>query len=169
MKTVDPLTLCQWLTQGNAELVDVREPAEYRAMHIYDAHSIPLAKIGKAALPNGSGALVVHCLKGGRGAEACEILAKRNPGRDIYNLAGGITAWEAAGLPVVAAGRSIMPLDRQVQLAVGITLLVFAGLTYFENPLFVLASGAIGLGLAVAGATGFCGMARLLAHAPWNQ
>ncbi len=169
IKTVDPLTLRQWLAQDSAILVDVREPAEYRALHIAQAHPIPLGRVGGAALPGNGRALVVHCLKGGRGATACETLAKRYPERDVYNLAGGIAAWEAAGLPVVASSRSIIPLDRQVQLAIGLILLVSAGLTYFEHPLFVLVTGAIGIGLTVAGATGFCGMARLLARAPWNQ
>jgi hypothetical protein len=34
---------------------------------------------------------------------------------------------------------------------------------FFAIPLFV------GAGLMTAGITGFCGMARLLVHAPWNR
>ena len=34
---------------------------------------------------------------------------------------------------------------------------------------FVLLSGFVGAGLLMAGATGWCGMARLLAFMPWNR
>jgi rhodanese-related sulfurtransferase len=167
VKTIDAATLRQWLDQGSAMLVDVREPAEYRARHIAQAHPIPLGKIDARQLP-GSGRIVIHCLKGGRGASACEKLSRQNPTLDIYNLAGGIDAWLAAGLSV-KTGTYVLPLDRQVQLTIGIVLFVASSLAFFISPLFVLITGALGLGLIVAGATGFCGLARIMAHAPWNQ
>jgi hypothetical protein len=40
---------------------------------------------------------------------------------------------------------------------------------YFISPLFFLLSGFFGLGLTFAGATGFCGLARVLALMPWNR
>jgi rhodanese-related sulfurtransferase len=168
IRTVDPVTLKQWLDHGQATLLDVREPAEYRARHIAPARNIPLAAIAAAHLP-GNGAIVIHCQKGGRGASACEKLLQQNPALEIFNLEGGIEAWAAAGLPTSAQGRAILPLDRQVQLTIGILLLIASGLTLFVDIWFLLAVAAIGIGLSVAGATGFCGMARLLAHAPWNR
>ena len=148
-------------------LVDVREPAEHRARHIVQARPIPLGKFDAAGLPEGR-RIVVHCLKGGRGASACEKLIRQNPKLEIYNLAGGIDAWAAAGLPI-STGAFVLPLDRQVQLTIGIALVLASGLAFIVSPLFVLITGALGLGLAMAGATGFCGLARVMAHAPWNK
>jgi hypothetical protein len=37
------------------------------------------------------------------------------------------------------------------------------------NPSFIFLSGFVGAGLMVAGATGFCGMAEILARMPWNR
>jgi rhodanese-related sulfurtransferase len=47
---------------------------------------------------------VVHCLKGSRGASACEKLLRQDPNLEIYNLEGGIDAWSAAGLPIKGEG-----------------------------------------------------------------
>jgi rhodanese-related sulfurtransferase len=167
VKTVDAATLRQWLDQGSTMLVDVREPAEYRAQHIAQAHLIPLGKIDAAQMPI-NGQIVVHCLKGGRGVSACEKLIRQNPKLEIYNLVGGIDAWAAAGLPVRAGGY-FLPLDRQVQLTIGVILLGASSVAFFVSPLFAIITGALGFGLAIAGATGFCGLARVMAHAPWNK
>ena len=61
------------------------------------------------------------------------------------------------------------PLDRQTQLTAGI--LAFSGviLSVFVNRFFYLLPGFVGLGLIFAGLTGWCGMTRLLARAPWNK
>ena len=37
------------------------------------------------------------------------------------------------------------------------------------SPWFYVLPGFVGAGLMFAGATGFCGMARVLARAPWNR
>ncbi len=170
MKTVDPDTLRQWLDRGEAVLVDVREPAEHRSQHIRPSRLVPLRTISAATLPDLQGKkLVIHCLKGGRGAAACERLLAENPSLDVYNLSGGLEAWVQASLALEAAGRPILPLDRQVQLIIGFLVLSASALAYFVNPLFSLLSGFFGAGLVMAGVTGFCGMARLVALMPWNQ
>lgn len=148
-------------------LIDVCEPAEHRSRNIVQARAIPLGKIDAAQLPDGK-RVAVHCLKGGRGASACEKLIRQNPKLEIYNLASGIDAWEAAGLPIRTAG-FVLPLDRQIQFTIGIALVVASGLALFLSPLFGLITGALGLGLTIAGATGFCGLARAMAYAPWNK
>jgi rhodanese-related sulfurtransferase len=167
VKTVDLATLRQWLEQGSALLVDVREPAEYRSRNIPQARLVPLGKIDATRLPEGR-RIVVHCLKGGRGASACEKLVRQNPKLEVYNLSGGIDAWAAAGLPIRTAG-FVLPLDRQVQMTIGTVLVVASGFALFVSPLFVLITGVLGLGLFIAGTTGFCGLARVLAYAPWNK
>ena len=169
VKTIEPAKLKQWLDHGDLTLVDVREGSEYRAGHIAGAHHIPLGRIDAAHLPKGEETIVIYCLKGARGLSACEKLLKQNPDMDIFNLDGGIDAWSAAGFPTKSDGSFTLPLDRQVQLTIGIILLLASFLTAFWNPLSILAVAVIGTGLTVAGATGFCGLARIMAYAPWNR
>lgn len=166
---VDPGTLSAWLRTGQAVLVDVREPGEHAAVRIAGAHLLPLGRVAAGHLPaHGEQRLVLHCQKGGRGKAACEKLLKEMPALEVYNLAGGIEAWRATGLPLETRGAAL-PLDRQVQLAVGLGLLAAAMLTWWVHPVFLLLVVFFGAGLTLAGATGFCGLARLLAVMPWNQ
>jgi rhodanese-related sulfurtransferase len=102
VRTVDPATASIWVKEASAILVDVREPAEYRAAHIPQARLIPLSEVDVDRLPAGK-KIVVHCAKGGRGHTACEKLLQQNPSLEIFNLAGGIEGWAAAGLPVERA------------------------------------------------------------------
>lgn len=170
MRNVDAKTLKQWLDRGEAVLVDVREPAEHRAEHIGGAALVPLSSARLAALPEHEGRkLVVHCLKGGRGAKACELLLAEDPALDVYNLEGGLGAWRDAGYAVNSSGRFFLPLDRQVQLTVGLGVLAGSLVAWLVSPAFLLLTGFFGAGLCFAGLSGFCGMARLLAAMPWNR
>lgn len=170
IKAINAATLKSWLDKGEAMLVDVREPAEHHAEFIPGATLIPLGGICAQALPDAGGKkLVVHCKAGKRGGMACEKLLSENPNLEIYNLEGGLDAWNKAGLEVKTSGKFFLPLDRQVQLAIGIGVVTGSALGYFVNPVWFLLSGFFGLGLINAGLTGWCGLARLMARMPWNQ
>ena len=170
MNPVNAPTLKRWLEKGEAVLVDVREPAEYRAAHIKEAKLIPLSSLTTESLPRFTGRkLVIHCHKGGRSTAACQQLIKANLDADLYNLEGGIEAWVSAGLPVQESGTPFLPLDRQVQLVVGLGILIGSILSYTIHPAFIILTGFFGAGLTFAGITGFCGLARLLACMPWNK
>lgn len=170
LKTVDAATLKRWLDSGEAVLVDVREPAEHAAESIAEAKPIPLASLSKAALPACAGKkLVLHCQKGARGGAACQKLLADDPDMELYNLSGGIEAWRQAGLTVETSGSFFLPLDRQVQLTVGLFVLIGSALAYFAHPLFMLLPAFIGAGLVFAGLSGTCGLALLLARMPWNR
>jgi rhodanese-related sulfurtransferase len=170
IKSVDAATLKTWLDRGEAALVDVREPAEFASESIQGAILLPLARVGKAMLPPYQGKkLVIQCRKGGRGQTACEKLLAEDPGLELYNLEGGIEAWRTSGFAVVSAGKKILPLDRQAQLTIGLCVLIASLLGFFVSANFFLITGFFGAGLTLAGLTGFCSLARLLAMAPWNQ
>lgn len=170
MKPVDAMTLKTWMDKGEAVVVDVREPAEHEAESIHGAHLIPLAQIGCQVLPASTGKkLVIHCRSGKRSASACEKLLAENPGLEIYNLEGGIMAWSATNQPVRTSGKFFLPLDRQVQLTIGLCVLIGSLLAYFVSPLFLLLTGFFGAGLTFAGLTGFCGLAMVMAKMPWNK
>lgn len=110
----------------------MREPAEHRALRIPGARLMPLSRLDASCLPAGK-KVVVHCQKGARGSSACLRLLSRNPDLEIYNLDGGIEAWMADGMPVERVGH-ILPLDRQVQLAIGLLLIATVVLARWIDP-----------------------------------
>lgn len=170
LRTVNAATLKQWLDNREAVLLDVREPAEYEAESIVGATLRPLSSISKASLPDCTGKkLVIHCKKGGRGTSACEKLLAEDPSLEIFNLEGGIASWTAAGYPLRSSGSFFLPLDRQVQLTIGLMLMLGSLLGYFLSPLFFLLTGFLGAGLTFAGLTGVCSLALFMAKMPWNQ
>ena len=169
-KTIDANTLKNWMDKGEVVLVDVREPAEHKAENIPAAKLIPLSSVCKQALPGTAGKkLVIHCKAGKRGGMACEKLMAEDPNLEVYNLEGGISAWVQAGYAVKTSGKFFLPLDRQVQLTIGLGLLLSVALGYGVHPGFFLLAGFFGLGLTFAGLTGTCGLAMLLAKMPWNR
>lgn len=170
LHVVDVKTLKSWLERGEALLVDVREPAEHAAENIHGATLLPLGSVSKSTLPPHAGKkLVIHCRKGGRGGTACQKLLAEDPDLDIYNLEGGIDAWNAAGLAVASSGKFFLPLERQVQLTIGLCVLTGSILAYTVSPKFLLLTGFFGAGLTFAGLTGFCRLALLMARMPWNR
>jgi len=169
MNYVNAQTAALWLQNNEAVLVDVREPGEYRAEHIAGSHNVPLGQCGVAALPVTAGRKVIlQCASGMRSQKACGTLIGLQSDLPAYSLEGGIAGWKQAGLPVVRNG-FMLPLNQQVQLTIGVLVLLFTVLGFTLNPLFHAGAGAIALGLMNAGLTGWCGMAKLLALMPWNK
>ncbi len=83
-------------------LVDVREPQEFTGElgHVPGAQLVPLSKLfDEAASWDRDLEIVLVCRSGGRSARAATELAKRGF-RHLYNLRGGMLAWNAAELPV---------------------------------------------------------------------
>lgn len=92
-------------------LVDVREAAEFEHGHIGGAHLVPRGIIEAAAdtsypkhyapLSSARGRqIVVYCATSGRSAMAAAVLQMMGF-KDVLNLAGGYTRWEAEGMPLV--------------------------------------------------------------------
>lgn len=102
IKSIDSMTANEWLNNNEAILIDVREPEEYKEVHIEGAHLIPVGSIENNKLPADAKnkKIIVHCKMGKRGSIACEKLLSENPALDIYNIDGGIMAWENAGFSV---------------------------------------------------------------------
>lgn len=84
-------------------------------------------------------------------------------------MEGGIDAWRKAGLEVARDRRQPLELMRQVQITVGVMILLGVVLSSLVDPLFMLLPAFAGVGLMVSGTTGWCGMARLLHRMPWNR
>lgn len=96
-----------WLQAGEAVLIDVREPDEFAAARIDGAILAPLSRmpaVWEALDLPADKKIIVQCLKGGRSHQVCAFVGPTGPdGQPLFNLTGGIQAWNAAGLPVVFA------------------------------------------------------------------
>ena len=93
-------TEAQQLVDDGALLLDVREDVEWQAGHAPQATHLPMSRIGASVdqLPTDR-LIVCVCHVGARSAAVAEAL--NNAGYTAANLAGGMDAWQAAGLPVV--------------------------------------------------------------------
>lgn len=81
-------------------ILDVREDDEWAAGHIDGSQHIPLGQLmGRLDELPADQQVVVTCKMGGRSARATAYLVQA--GRDAVNLDGGVTAWSAAGRPLV--------------------------------------------------------------------
>jgi rhodanese-related sulfurtransferase len=101
IKSASVEDLHKWLQAGAAVLVDVREDSEWAQGHIAGAVHVPLATVTTDTIPAFHGKkLVMQCRSGGRSRTACGVMSKENPDIDIYNLEGGIMAWQQAGYDV---------------------------------------------------------------------
>lgn len=172
MKTISVQRLNAVLKEnGNAVLVDVRTPSEFASVHVPGARLFPLERFScdeVLASFHENAPLYFICHSGMRAQKAAEKLSSAAP-RECIVVEGGTQAWEAAGLPVERSERQTLPLDRQLQITIGILVLTGVFLAHFVNPAWIWLSGFVGAGLVFAGLTGICLMRSLLASMPWNQ
>lgn len=159
----------QWLNNDEAIVIDVREPAEFATKHIQGATLLPLGKITVDDLPDTNKKVVIYCQKGMRGNSACVKITEQDSSVIVYNMVGGIEAWESAGNSVKLGESKVLPLDRQVQITIGALALTGSLSGYFYDPVFMLIPSFLGAGLLFAGLSGTCGLALLMAKMPWNQ
>ena len=101
-KDVSPAEAVLLINRENAIVLDVREEGEFAAGHIPEAKNIPLAQLAERAneLRKFQQKPVVVTGQGDmRAANACGQL-KQAGFTNLYNLRGGIHAWNEAKLPV---------------------------------------------------------------------
>ncbi|MBA9002776.1 rhodanese-like domain-containing protein [Thermomonospora cellulosilytica] len=170
MTTLDAATLRGLMQSGNGpRVIDVRTPGEFETAHIPGSYNVPLDLLRehrdelRAHLDE---QVVLACRSGQRAAQAEQALTAAGL-PNVRVLAGGITAWQAAGAPVTT-GRPRWELERQVRLVAGTVVLVsvLAG-TVFPPAVWVAA--AIGAGLTFAALSNTCALGMLLARLPCNR
>ena len=88
------------LDAGDVQVVDVREDYEWDAGRIPgDVRHIPLTALtSQAPTIDKDKPVVFQCRMGSRSLMAAQ--AFRASGYEAYSLAGGLVAWDAAGLPL---------------------------------------------------------------------
>lgn len=148
-------------------IIDVRTPAEYTAAHIKSSYNVPLHSVepNKETLRHLDDAVLV-CRTDTRASDAWTTLV--GTGASAAVLRGGVNAWQDSGRSLEGGDNAVWSIQRQVQFTAGslVTLGTILGAT--TTPWLLAIPGFIGVGLAYAGLSGTCGMAKALSHAPWN-
>ncbi len=164
LRTIAPARAHELLRRG-ARMVDIRGADEFARAHARGAENRPLDGLEPI---DGEAPVVFLCRSGMRTAAHADRLAACGPD-ESYCLEGGLEAWRKAGLPIEEDASQPLEIMRQVQIAAGLLVLggVLLGLSL--DPLWLGLPALVGAGLTFAGASGWCGMARLLALMPWNR
>lgn len=166
IRTITPQDAAQAMAAG-ATLVDIRDADEHARESIAGAIHVPLARLG--ALPKIAGPVIFHCKSGMRTQANADALTAAAGVTPCQILEGGLDGWRKAGLPTRVDRRQPIEVMRQVQLVAGGLVLMGVLLGFLVAPAFFGLSAFVGAGLMMAGATGWCGMAKLLLLLPWNR
>jgi rhodanese-related sulfurtransferase len=101
VKQISPQEAVMLFNHEDAVVLDVREPSEWADGHISRAKHIPMGQLKSrlSELEKFKGKpIVAVCRSGNRSGSACGMLKKAGF-ENLHNLAGGMIAWEQAGLP----------------------------------------------------------------------
>ncbi len=149
-------------------MLDVRSADEFAAQRISNSINIPLDSIESQikSIPKEQEIFII-CHSGHRSQIAAKKLAHQGY-QNITVVHGGLMACKKQAIPVEKCGHGIS-INRQVQMIIGLIILSGILFGFFIHSSFYLLSGAMALGLFIAGMTGFCGLATLLEKMPWNR
>jgi len=101
VREVGTLEATQLINHQNAVVLDVREDSEFYAGHVPHSLHVLLGQLAKRAELEKykNRPVIAICRSGMRSGRACSVLRK-NGFEQVYNLAGGISAWERANMPM---------------------------------------------------------------------
>ena len=101
-KAAGPFEATKLLNHEDGLLVDIRPVGEFGQGHIVGCKHLPMGEL-KSRLgeleKHKDRPVIAYCRSGSRSAAACDLLTKQGF-TQVYNLQGGIMAWENANLPV---------------------------------------------------------------------
>lgn len=102
MGGISTASAVQLINREKAVVIDVCEPEEFAAGHIGGAKNVPLAQLEErlpGLVKNKTLPLILVCAKGMRAQRASAVAQKLGYDK-AQPLAGGLTAWREANLPV---------------------------------------------------------------------
>jgi rhodanese-related sulfurtransferase len=104
--TVDEVNRLIESESGDILVVDIRTRDEYDAGHIEGAVSVPIAEFSNRTREfNTSAKIIVYSANGTNSTIVCDMLIKNGSER-VYNVVGGLEAWNENGYTVVPASSS---------------------------------------------------------------
>ncbi|MEM6405907.1 MAG: rhodanese-like domain-containing protein [Pseudomonadota bacterium] len=101
-QTIGPQEATRLINREQAVVVDVRPVNDFKTGHIINAHNIPsngLKDQLKVLQKYRNKPIIAVCRSGMTSATACKTLRKEGFSQ-VYNLQGGMQAWETANLPI---------------------------------------------------------------------
>lgn len=102
IKSILPQDATLLINHENAIILDVRQDSEYVNGHIINSIHIPLnnltTKISSLEKYRNR-PIIANCMTGNRSSSACRTL-KKHGFEKVYNLKGGVMAWQNANLPL---------------------------------------------------------------------
>jgi sulfur-carrier protein adenylyltransferase/sulfurtransferase len=164
VEEIEPFEAQQEIEDGDAVLIDTREPHEYQEAHLDNGKLVPPGLLGDeiaTAAPDKSARTILYCRSGNRSYKAAEQMEALGY-TDVASMAGGILAWQEQGLPVIAADgmtaeqrdrysrHTLLPevgVDGQVKMLNAKVLLLGAGGLGAPTALYLAAAGIGTIGL----------------------
>ena len=105
-RSIDPVEAINLINHDDALFLDVRSDKERSPGHVLNSRHIPLNAL-KTRIHElekfKSRPVVIGCRSGHRSSHACGQLRKHGF-EHVYNLRGGMLAWQNANLPVTTKG-----------------------------------------------------------------
>ena len=101
VRDIAPGEATRLINHENAVLVDMRNDKDYREGHIVNAVHVPAEQNDAAGKLDKyrDRPLIVCCRSGNQSLRLCSELTKKGFA-SVYNLKGGLHAWQQAGLPL---------------------------------------------------------------------
>lgn len=94
------LAATQLINSRDVQIVDVRPAAEFSAGSLPNAKNLPLPEVAQRAAELRKDRPVIVICEFGRRASLAAVKLRSAGIREVYILAGGLSAWRAAGLPL---------------------------------------------------------------------
>lgn len=173
-ESVSASDLGSLLAAGKAiHLVDVRTPAEFAECHVRGARLVSLDTLNPHRLVEElkrreGEPIYLLCKSGARATRAAAQFHAAGIAH-VTVVAGGTDACVTAGVPVERGVRRGVPLEGQVRIGLGLFLLIVWICARYVHPGFDYVVPGFAVSMMITGYTGFCGMALILARAPWNR
>jgi len=177
------------LAAKGCHILDVRTDMEHRELHLDCPHThTPLDMLDVNVYAqthnlNKDSEIFILCRSGKRAAAATQQFNAAGY-TNVHVITGGILAYQDCGTKLRGTNapaetlsccsstkidKSPMTLERQVRIAAGLIVMIGASLALTISPYFALIPIGVGGGLVFAGITDQCGLALMLAKAPWNK
>jgi rhodanese-related sulfurtransferase len=100
MLEISPQSAFEEITSGRAVGVDVRESHEWEAGHAENVIWNPMSAFDINALPSDK-PIIFICRSGSRSGQVATAVADQI--ENVFNMVGGMKAWNEAGLAMVSA------------------------------------------------------------------
>ncbi len=99
---IGPREVTDLINREEATLIDVRPISDFNKGHILGAKNIPMSGLMKqlgTLEKHKDQPVIINCRSGAQSALACKQLRSKGFEK-VYNLRGGILAWQSAGMPI---------------------------------------------------------------------